>query len=237
MITKEEFFRRLNEKYPDKKALDSLAKAGERVMHGAEKLKEKTIVLSLPSDMTLDSVVDYVEKMEKELADGAFSILGAYGFYQDVRNYIGWKRQISEQLLRREFFYDLIAGRQYDPAGRKLAVCDTVNTNSTVLKEVLTICDGAVVDSLEKADTAVYLGMRFCDPKDNREYSEYPLYEKIIPWLQKDKDKAAFVFYNPRETGVCSDEGDLHTLRHLANERENIFFIPLDWYKGRIFTT
>lgn len=245
MISKEEFFKRLKERGSDKRILDGLAKAGKSVMQTAEKLKGKTITLSLPSDMTLDSVVAYVIEKEEELSKlgiltcaGPGSFFPPYGFYPDVKDYINWQKHMGEELARREFFYDLIAGRRYDPAGRKLVVRDTVNTNGVVIREILTICDGILVESLEEADTAVYLGMRFCDPEDSKEYSGHPLYGEIIPWLQKDKDRAALVFYDQRNVDVCSDEGDLHILRRLASERDNVFFMPMGgWYKGRIFVT
>ena len=211
-------------------------------MQQAEKLKGQTITLKLPEDLTLDNVVAYVMGIEKELsrlgiitcASGG-SVFPPYGLYPDVKNYLGWQSHVSEQLLRREYFYDLLAGRHYNPAGRKIAVRQTVNTNSEVLWEVIELCGGEIVGSLEEADTAVYLGMRFCDP-DNTEYP--PLYSRILPWLQEDRSRAALVLYSGRDVDVCRDEDSLHTLSRLANERINILFVPLgDMYKGRIFLT
>src|SRR3989344_8627068 len=184
MISKEELFRRLEERHPDKESLKNLASCGEIVMRKAEQLKGKTITLSLPEDMSLDSIVAYVAEKEEELAISD-RILGPYGFYKDVRNYRNWQKQIGYDLLMREFFYDLVAQTGYDPAGKKIVICDTVKTRGgpcvVALSEVLSVCDGSLVDSLGEADTAVYVGERFCDPKDNSEFSEQPLYSLILP--------------------------------------------------------
>src|SRR3989338_327353 len=240
MISKEELFRKLKEKHPDKDSLKKLASCGEIVMRKAEKLKGKTITLSLPADMSLDSIVAYVAEKEEELANGLDSILGPYGFYKDVRSYINWQKQIGYDLLRREFFYDLVAQTGYDPAGKKIVICDTVKTcggpSVVALREVISVCDGSLVDSLGEADTAAYVGERFCDPKDNSEFSEQPLYSLILPELQRNEDMAALVCYNVREVGVCSDEEGKAILYDLARQRRNIHFMPVgDWYKGRIF--
>lgn len=240
MIPKEEFFKRLVEKYPDKESLDNLASAGQRVMLSAEELKGKTITLSLPADMTLDNIVNYVAEKEKELADGACGILSPYGFYQKVKNYISWQKSIENELVNREFFYDLINERGYDLANKKIAVLDTVCTrkspNLAALKEVLTVCDGNLVDSFVGADAAIYFGKRFCDPEAEYEGS-WPTLSKIIYRLQKDENITALIFYNKQESEVCEDEEDRKLLFDLARQRKNIFIIPKDrYYKGKLFT-
>ena len=243
MISKEEFFRRLKERNPEKNTLDGLVKAGERVMQGAEKLKGQTITLKLPDDPTVDSIVAYVMGIEKELsrlgiltrAKGG-SVFPPYGLFPDVENYLGWQSHASEQLLRREYFYDLIAGRRYDPTGRKLAVRQTANTNSEILREVIELCDGEIVGPLEEADTAVYLGQRFCDT-DNTGYR--PLYDEILPWIKGNKSKSALVLYSATD-GLCGppEEPELAVLTSLSSERENILFMVLgNRYKGAMFLT
>jgi len=240
MIPKEEFFKRLKERYPDR-ALTDLAESGERVMKSAEKLRGKTLTLSLPLDAGLESAVYYVAGIEDELSklgvltcakDGSF--FAPYGLFPDVKHYLALQKQAGRELLRREYFYDLIADRKYDPAGRKISIHETVKTNSDALREVIESCGGEI-GSLKEADTAVYLGERFCDT-DNTGYR--PLYDLILPWIKEDESKTALIFYSATD-GLCGppEEPELAVLSRLAEKRENISFIVLDWHKGRRFFT
>ena len=110
MIPKEEFFKRLKDKYPDR-TLMALADAGERVMKGAEKLREKTLTLSLPLDAGLEGVVNYVAGIEDELHKLSIltrtkggSVFPSYGLFPDVEYYLALQKQAGKELLEENIF-------------------------------------------------------------------------------------------------------------------------------------
>lgn len=237
--------KRLKERGSDKTDLGHLLQAQERVIQGAERLKGKEITLKLPEDPTPDNIAAYIIGLEEELsklgiltvARGS-SVFPSYGFYPDVMNYIGWQKRMGQELSRREYFYDLISerGRGYDPAGRKVSVQRSEKKNSEALIDVIEACGGEIVGPVGEADTAVYLGERFCDT-DSTGYR--PLYDIILPWVKDDKSKTALIFYSATD-GLCGphEEPELDTLRRLATERENVSFIALgDWCSGKRFFT